>query len=70
MPDMEAPSRKRRTIICCAVRTKPVLSVRMPKATVIAVNQTRGPSMRTAMVEGSWNTILEMVKMKMDTEKR
>jgi hypothetical protein len=44
--------------------------VMTPKHVVINENQMRGPNVRTAIVDGSWNAMLAMVKMKMETEYR
>ncbi len=41
-----------------------------PKQTVTVAKNRRGPTMRTSIVEGSWNIMLLTVKMKIDTEKR
>jgi hypothetical protein len=40
----------------------------MPKQKVMKLNQILGPNVRTAMVDGSWNAMDAMVKMKIDTE--
>lgn len=39
-----------------------------PKATVMPANQIRGPNSLTAMVEGSWNVTLAIVKIKIAIE--
>ncbi len=67
---MVAPSSTRSTIICCQVRTKPVHRVMRPNRNVMLLNQMRGPKVRTATVQGSWNAMLDRVKTKMATEKR
>ena len=36
----------------------------------MTLNQIRGPNVRTAIVDGSWKTMLEIVKMKIETENR
>ena len=44
--------------------------VMTPKATVMKENHSRGPNLRTAIVDGNWKVILAIVKMKMLTEYR
>lgn len=48
--------------------TKHHTRVITPKVTVIPANQILGPNSLTAMVDGSWNVTLAMVKMKIATE--
>lgn len=60
----------RRAIIWRQDCTNAVHSVMMPKQNVMNANQILGPNVLTAMVDGSWNAILAMVKIKMDTEYR
>lgn len=46
---------------------KAVHIVITPKANVIVANHILGPNFLTAIVEGSWKAMLEIVKMKMAT---
>ncbi|OJD20912.1 hypothetical protein ACJ73_07749 [Blastomyces percursus] len=64
------PKNTRTTIICLQLCMKVVHKVITPKQTVIRENHRRGPTKRTAIVDGSWKTTLDMVKMKIATEYR
>lgn len=50
-------------IICRQFVIQAVHKVTIPKAQVIVGKNSLGPNLRTAMVDGSWNTIEEIVKM-------
>jgi hypothetical protein len=64
------PRSIRAAIIWRQVWTNAEHRVTNPKQNVIAANQIRGPTQRTATVQGSWKTTLATVKMNIDTEYR
>jgi hypothetical protein len=70
IPLIAIPSRTRNTIISCHECIKAVHKVTGPTQNVTVAKNTRGPTTRTGIVEGSWNTILLTVKMNMAMEKR